>query len=151
MKNAYILFLLILPACFLSCSKELPDGPAFSLRSKENRIQGAWLVERVIENGDDRTFIYAGWRYIFQKDGVAEVIEPDGLGPTTQLFGSWQLDCNDTEDACFFTLELSGVRNGSPYSESRSYQVQRLSNRRFWLFHVSSDELEQIEIRLQAF
>lgn len=144
--------LLLLPLLFLACSKEFPEGPAFSLRSKNARIQGAWIAERFIENGTDRTFAYQGWRYLFQRNGIAEVIEPDGLGPSTQLFGNWVLTCEDEQEpACTFQLTLSGVRNGSPYSEDRIYEVQRLTNREFWLYYLSDDEQEQLEIRLISF
>ncbi|GAB4300572.1 MAG: hypothetical protein Kow0068_23790 [Marinilabiliales bacterium] len=46
------LYFLIIILCFASC-KKYEEGPCISLRSKDNRINATWDVDKIIINGID--------------------------------------------------------------------------------------------------
>lgn len=61
MNNSYlnrrtVLVILVSLLCFSSCKYE--DGPALSLRSKRTRAANIWTIDKVFENGVDKTEDY---------------------------------------------------------------------------------------------
>src|SRR5205814_1817995 len=60
----YILFFFLITFCFTNCGK-YPEGPAFSLRSKERRLLGSWHVESFTVDGADSISPSICQRYYF--------------------------------------------------------------------------------------
>ena len=52
-KKYALFFLFIFLACIFCTCKKYPEGPFISLKTKENRVDGTWEVEKYLVNGVD--------------------------------------------------------------------------------------------------
>lgn len=108
-----------------SCSK-YEDGPAFSLRSKEERISNTWRVDKAMENGSDVTSSFDQYELQMLRDGAATLAALYSLGDLTFEFettGTWTFE-NSSED-----LRLDFENDAA----DRTYEIMRLKEKELWL------------------
>jgi hypothetical protein len=108
-----------------SCSK-YEDGPAFSLRSKKDRITNTWRVERATNGGSDVTGAFNQYELEMLSSGAASLAALYTLGILTfefQTNGTWSLT-NNNED-----LRLDFDNNAA----DKTYEILRLMKDELWL------------------
>ena len=108
-----------------SCSK-YEDGPAFSLRSKKERIANTWRVEKAMDNGSDVTSSFDQYELEMLSDGKASLAALYTLGDLTFEFetnGTWSLE-NNNED-----LRLDFENDAA----DETYEILRLKEDELWL------------------
>jgi hypothetical protein len=108
-----------------SCSK-YEDGPAFSLRSKTERMSNTWRVEKAMENGSDVTSDFEQYQLQMLSDGGATLAALYTLGDLTfefQTSGTWSFE-NKSED-----VRLDFENDAA----DRTYEILRLKEDELWL------------------
>lgn len=108
-----------------SCSK-YDDGPAFSLRSKKERIANTWRVQKATNNGNDVTTSFEEYQLQMLIDGDATLAALYTLGDLTfefQTNGTWSL-VNNNED---LRLDLQND------AADATYEILRLMEEELWL------------------
>ncbi|MBK8340913.1 MAG: hypothetical protein IPK99_13355 [Flavobacteriales bacterium] len=93
--------LLVLTACIaLAGCKKYDDGPAFSLRSREERVANNWRVEQATDGGNDVTSAFSVYELRMTRDRDATLLASYTLGALTldfQTSGTWDFE-NNSED-----------------------------------------------------
>lgn len=122
-----------------SCIYE--DGPKLSLRSKTNRAVNVWYIDKVYEDGTDKTdaykSAYVNYRLELNKDDSYELsCRPFNVGTYNEK-GTWKFNGAKTE----FIFTPSGT------TQENRYKILRLKNSELWVSHV--DNGKTIEIRLR--
>ncbi len=111
-----------------SCKKYI-DGPAFSLRTKKNRLQGEWKLDSYSVNGADKTSDFtseygANYMLDIEKGGKYKV---SGNKPDA---GTWSL--GEDKDDVYFQSSTTGTIE-------TSFRILRLANKELWVRNVSSN------------
>jgi hypothetical protein len=120
-----LLLALVISIGSISCSK-YEDGPAFSLRSKTERISNTWRVEKAMENSSDVTSDFDQYQLQMLSDGDATLAALYTLGDLTfefQTNGTWSFE-NNSED-----VRLDFENDAA----DRTYQILRLKEDELWL------------------
>ena len=108
-----------------SCSK-YEDGPAFSLRSKKERVANTWKVEKAYDNGNDVTGSFDQYELELLSSNSATLAALYNIGDFNfefQTSGTWSLE-NSSED-----LRLDFENNDA----DRTYEILRLKEDELWL------------------
>lgn len=108
-----------------SCSK-YEDGPAFSLRSKEERIANTWQVDKAMDSGSDVTNSFDQYQLQMLRGGEASLAALYSIGELNFEFetnGTWSLE-NSNED-----LRLDFENDDA----DRTYEILRLKEEELWL------------------
>ena len=132
----YILLFLFTAFCFTDC-KKYPEGPAFSLRTKKQRVTGGWEIETFLINGADSTTtlprspfnsIYPCY-YTFGPSGSNRDYTIGGACEN----GIWSFSEDKTKiniDITAFSIQQhSAFLTDGPIS----WDIQRLTNKQMWL------------------
>jgi hypothetical protein len=151
MRTIVLLFCTLLIA---GCNK-YPDGPAFSLRSKQNRLIGHWYAsDAVVEykpvdgtiqgQSENLTKYYAEdyirWQFLKEDGGLIQKAY-QGTGTI-----SYQSNvCYFSEDSQSLIIENNDAMNRS----NDTLEILRLSNKELWLksvdrFVVYNDSLQGV-------
>jgi len=142
-----LLYLMLIYTVLLCACKKYKEGPAISLRSKLNRIEGTWKVEKFYINDIDSTDLYyqkLGCKIIFTKDMNVQLISCNN-GKT--LNGNWKFRNRDVEvnDNCIelvfpqdstfnFVIGVNYSCNDTvPNIISALYEIRRLTNRELFI------------------
>jgi hypothetical protein len=121
-----LLTLALLGSIGLSSCSKYEDGPAFSLRSKKDRITNTWRVERATNGGSDVTGAFNQYELEMLSSGAASLAALYTLGILTfefQTNGTWSLT-NNNED-----LRLDFDNNAA----DKTYEILRLMKDELWL------------------
>lgn len=121
-----LIIALFVGSVFTITSCKYEDGPAFSLRSKEQRLTNTWRVEKAYEDADDITEDFDQYELQMFSGGDARVAALFVFGDVSFEFeteGSWEL-INKSED-----LELDFENNDA----DRVYEILRLKEDELWL------------------
>ncbi len=141
MREIVFLFCTLLIA---GCNK-YPEGPAFSLRSKQNRLKGHWYVtDAVAENKPVNTSIAAQTKNITKQYADTytrwQFIEEDGelFQRVYQGTGSSFFQTN----VCFFSEDSQYVIvENSWNSVNDSLEILRLTNKELWVKSVRRENV----------
>lgn len=130
-----LILMLILSACIYE------DGPKMSFRSKKNRAVNVWYIDKVIEDGVDRTDAYkstfVNYRLELKKSEDYELsYRPLNFNPYTEK-GSWKFS-SDKQD---IILTPSGT------SQENRFKVLRLKNSEFWVSQVDNGKTIELQLR----
>lgn len=113
---------------FQSC-KKYEDGPAFTLKSKKNRLAREWEVVRVYDNDGEQVFPYGGGGYDieiefeFEKDGDFEQsysVSYYGYSYSGSYKGEWEFSSDKEE----LEVEIAGYK--------ADWEIKRLTSDEFW-------------------
>lgn len=120
----------------MSCEKKYDDGPAISLRSKEERVANTWKIEKATRDGEDATSDYDEYTLKMTKDGDAElkaIYSWGGFSYEYETNGTWEFQDKAKQ------LKLDFDDDGADVS----YQILRLAEKELWLREVGGeDELQ---------
>jgi len=120
-------FVIALAATLLSTGcKKYEDGPAFSLRSKKERIANTWRVEQALNGSQDVTSNFDQYELQMLTSGNATLSALYTLGDLSfelQTNGTWSLE-NSNED-----LRLDYENNDA----DETYKILRLKEDELWL------------------
>jgi hypothetical protein len=109
-----------------SCSK-FEDGPAISLRSKENRLIGKWKLIKWTEKGEDVTSINTNGEDItyefLDNSSVKKVV---GNAPPTE--GTWLIEETDV------IMDLRMVSEFGNYIDKDTLMLKRLTKKEMVVF-----------------
>ncbi len=136
-KPLLFLIMTMMAVSFFSCGK-YEDGPAVSLLTKKQRLDGEWSLVLVLNNGVDVTTFYpTDHGYIFDKNGSYKKIS-NGVETT----GTWEFNSDKTE--------ILVTAENSP--DADAYEVLRLKNKHFWWKRtiVSGSQTDVIEEHYEA-
>ncbi len=106
--------------------KKYEDGPAFSLRSKKERIANTWRVEQALNGSQDVTSDFDQYELQMLTSGNATLSALYVLGEASfelQTNGTWSLE-NSKED-----LVLDFENNDA----DETYEILRLKEDELWL------------------
>jgi hypothetical protein len=117
--------------------KKYEEGPAFSLRSKKDRVVGKWKVEKYLENGTDQTssLTSLNLRIEFKKDGKAI---QSSSSPTSGTFSEefrWEFD--DKKEKLIFIFN-SGEKN--------EFKILRLKHKELWLKQSNGTNVGELHL-----
>ena len=128
MKNKKNLVLLIIFTGLMiigiqSC-KKYADGPAFTLRTKTQRLSEKWEVDNYKINGSDFTSLVSGYTETFSKNGDYSYSWGILNGS-----GNWSFQNKDKE------IKL----NGSDGQSSRTLTILKLEEKSFWYYYMDGN------------
>jgi len=127
-----------------ACTK-YPDGPGFSLRSKENRLKGHWFVKSseasfkpISGSGSPYTVSltkdfadeYLRWQFI-KEDGVMTLNVYTGT--TTNVDYSGQCNFSDNGEDLYIDFDYGWVTSNR---DRDTLNIRRLTNKELWLDQV---------------
>lgn len=135
MKSLLTRTALVFSACasFVACQK-YEDGPAFSLRSREERVANDWRVERAMDGSDDVTSAFDQYELRLSRERDATLIARYTLGEIVFEYstsGEWEFQ-NQSED-----LRLDFENDAA----DETYEILRLMDKEMWL-REKGDDLE---------
>lgn len=114
--------LLLLATVLLGC-KKYPEGPALTLRSKEERLANNWVIDKYFENDNDLTesfkSAYPAYLLAIGKSGTY-ALTYDGVNTQT---GTWRL-ANNAKN--WETLDNTST------AVAVTYTILRLKEKSFW-------------------
>ena len=127
--------LLILLGAFLlpalqSCSK-YEEGPAFTIKSRTERLSKRWTVENYKKNDQDLTSIVADYAETFSKNGAYSY--------TMNIFngsGTWVFQNND--------MEIKITDNED--QETRTLFIKKLESKSFWYYYMDDDDIHELHM-----
>jgi hypothetical protein len=131
-------FAIVLGLLFLTgCRYE--NGPKVSFRSPSARITGIWLIDKVLENGVERTnefnLVFPNYKLEIKTDDTYTITSSNTLVPGES--GSWELSADK--------MRLILKKNGTGRSE---WNIRRLTAKEF---HASQlDGGKTVEYQLRA-
>jgi hypothetical protein len=134
MKKLLILFFVSGTLVFTQC-KKYPEGPAISLRSKQERIANTWKVSKYLENSVDKTSdfntIFNNYVLTTTKGGDYTITYKALSLANYSESGSWSLS-SDKED---ITFTQSSPNNGSV----TTWKILKLYEKEFWAKSVDAN------------
>ena len=145
-------------ACLIlfSCNK-YEDGPAFSLLSAKNRLDGEWEVTKI--NNSFSALDNSNLIWQFEEDGdftfdaswiISLSFFATPLDVQENLVGDWEFDNNKEEieislDTTSNLVEVGLLPLPSPYIPHGEFNILRLTNHELWLeIDTNRIELEKI-------
>jgi len=114
-------FILMLICSVLLCACKYEEGPAISLRSSLNRIEGTWEVEKFYVNDIDSTDLYyqeLGCKIKFTKDVSINgyyIVKLISCNNGKTLNGGWKF-WNRKKDAPYNAIEFSGFPRDTTFN-----------------------------------
>ncbi len=124
---------------FVACSK-YEEGPAFSMRSKAERISNHWVISTVYLNGTDITMSYYSTHRNFQLNIGRDKQYTLTYAPSPTEFhmenGDWRFNGDKTH------VVLSDSNGGEV-----DYTIRKLDKSELWL-SSTNNEGHEVELRL---
>jgi len=120
--------------------KKYEEGPAFSLRSKKDRVVGKWKVKKYLENGTDQTssLTSLNFRIEFKKDGKAiQSFSSPTFGTFSEEF-KWEFD-DDKEKLIF-------IFNSGGNEYKIEYKILRLKHKELWLKQSNGTNVQELHL-----
>lgn len=111
--------------------KKYPEGPAFSLRTKTERVSNTWKVDNYKINSSDYTSLMTSYNETFTKEGDYSY-SWGSLNGT----GKWAFQ-NDKEQ-----IKLTGVNNQS----SHDLIILKLEEKTFWYYYMDGNDKHEIHL-----
>lgn len=136
-KHLTILFISVI---LFSCAK-YEDGPAFSVRSKKERISNTWQIDKVLIDGIQVSSDFSRFKFDFSNDNSAIVsyLIDDEL---VEYFGSWSLLEEDQ-----FQYAVQGDSLGIQSIIEENWKIRRLKEVEFWIYNEDLN----VEVQLKPF
>ncbi len=125
LKN--LLFISFIASVLLTGCKKYEEGPAFSIRSKTERVANTWKLVSYTIDGTDYTSVLANINYTetYDKDGNYSYNSNLGTGS-----GNWEFQ-SDKEQ-----IKRSGVSSQS----TETLYILKLKEKEFWYYYMDGNE-----------
>lgn len=115
---------------FQNC-KKYANGPAFSLRTRAERVANTWKVENYKINRNDFTSLVSNYTETFSKKG--------NYSYSWGIFnesGSWSFQNKDKE------IKLTGPDNQT----SRVLIILKLEEKSFWYYYIDGNDKNELHL-----
>jgi hypothetical protein len=141
---------LIIIAVGISGCKKYPDGPLFSLYTRQHRVVGTWHVQYFSINGYDSTEylksnpLYGSYQFSKSRHGGLNFVYLSN-DYRNSAEGNWSFDNNDEYikiDVLYTIPENKHLNIGPLGFESARWHIQRLKENEMWLKNNYSDGRE---------
>jgi hypothetical protein len=132
MKNKKILLAASLIIITLTSCKKYDDGPAISLRSREERIANDWRIDQAMEGGSDVTSDFDNYHVVFRKNNTTTLTAKYrflGVDYEFATAGTWSFEDKDEK------LKVDYENDGA----DATYIILRLKEEELWLRKVGDD------------
>jgi len=113
-----------------SC-KKYPEGPAFSLRSKTERVSNTWKVENYKINGSDFTSLVSDYTETFTKENTYSY--------TWGILGG---SCNWAFQNDNMEIKLDGNEDNT----SRTLFIEKLEEKTFWYYFMEGSDKYEVHL-----
>ncbi|MDI3544711.1 MAG: hypothetical protein PWQ43_133 [Rikenellaceae bacterium] len=139
MKIKNLILISALMLIFTSCKYE--EGPAVSLRSKEERLCNEWKIDKKLTNGVENTLTEAELQTIveFKKGGEYSITVPI-LGVYVVFSGTWEF--YDNKEKIIITYEANVL--GTNVMQKDTSKILRLMEKELWLEGKDSTDIVEI-------
>lgn len=111
--------------------KKYPDGPAFSIRTRTQRVANTWKVDNYKVNGTDYTSLVSGYTETYSKDGNYSYSYGSVSGT-----GKWEFQNNDAE------IKINGISNQS----SEVLYILKLEEKQFWYYYMDGNDKKEFHM-----
>lgn len=131
-----IIYFISLTLALSACKYE--DGPKFSLRSKTHRAVNTWYLDKVLENGTDKTSdyknAYVNYQVSIKADKTYELkYRPFNIGDYTET-GNWDF----SSDKLFINFTPKSGNNNTS-----KWKILRLKETETWVMQtIDGKDLE---------
>ena len=135
-SNLIAIILIVTMFAWSGC-KKYEEGPAFSLRSKKDRVVGKWKVKKYLENGTDQTssLTAVNFRIEFKKDGKAvQSFSSSMFGTISEEF---RCEFDDNKEKLIFIFN-SG--------EKEEFKILRLKHKELWLKQSDGTNVQELHL-----
>lgn len=137
MKN--ILSILILTLLFSACKYE--DGPKLSIRTKKHRAVNSWSIDKVLEDGVDKTDAYknayVNYQVTLQKDKSYEIkYRPFNISDYLET-GTWDF----SSDKLYINFTPKDSKSPS------KWKILRLTENETWV--IQNINGKDVELRMK--
>lgn len=137
MKN--ILSILILTLLFSACKYE--DGPKLSIRTKKHRAVNSWSIDKVLEDGVDKTDAYknayVNYQVTLQKDKSYEIkYRPFNISDYLET-GTWDF----SSDKLYINFAPKDSKSPS------KWKILRLTENETWV--IQNINGKDVELRMK--
>ncbi len=139
MKIKNLILISAVMLIFTSCKYE--EGPAVSLRSKEERLCNEWKIDKKLTNGVENTLTEAELQTIveFKKGGDYSITVPI-LGVYVVFSGTWEF--YDNKEKIITTYEANVL--GTNVVQKDTSKILRLMEKELWLEGKDSTGIVEI-------
>jgi hypothetical protein len=136
MKNktglfAVIILMFAIATSLLTSCEKYSDGPAFSLRTRTERLSNTWIVDNYKINGVDYTSLATDYTETFTKKGAYTYSWSIFNGS-----GTWAFQNNDEE------VKL----NGSDNQASRTLIILKLEEKSLWYYYMDGNDRHEFHL-----
>jgi hypothetical protein len=111
--------------------KKYPDGPAFSLHSRKERVANTWTVDNYKVNGTDYTSLLSGYTETYSKDGNFSYSFGSAAGT-----GTWVFENNDDQ------IKITGTTNQSDVT----LYIMKLEESQFWYYYMDGNDKKEFHM-----
>lgn len=132
MKNKKLLLAASLVIISITSCKKYDDGPAFSLRSREERIANDWHIEKAMEGGNDVTSDFDNYHVTLRKNGSTTLTAKYIFLGTEYEFatgGTWSFQDKDEKIKVDYENDAADA----------TYIILRLKEKELWLLREGDD------------
>ena len=139
-----LLAVMILSAWGLGGCSTYEDGPAFSLRSKEERVVNNWTATRLFRNDIEETNFYFLYGMEFSRNGafVWRIDRNDDNLELTERPGTWQLTAANTQ------IEITYAEPDPVDGEEKLFlTIRRLTEDELWVSYVYKGDTYDVQFR----
>jgi hypothetical protein len=116
----------VIPAC-----KKYPEGPAFSLRTRTERVANTWRVDNYKVNGTDYTSLVSGYTETYTKSGAYSY----SWGNLFET-GRWAFANDDRE------IQITGTDNQSDHT----LIILKLEEKQFWYYYMDGGDKKEFHM-----
>lgn len=139
------LVLLLLLAFLMEGCKKYEEGPAFSLRSRKERLSASWGVKQYFLNGNDKTdsflLAFKGYEFGIIRSGAYSISFLNSSNQPVSESGAWKFTDGDKA----FEI-LSGVQFAVP----QKYHILRLKEKELWCYReIMAGKKEEFHFKPQ--
>ncbi|MBA2611045.1 MAG: hypothetical protein H0U95_03675 [Bacteroidetes bacterium] len=143
----FFILLVVISITFFSC-KKYPDGPAFSLRSKSERLSNLWKIEQYKYNGSDSTafvkkYLFNNYRLDIEKKGEYifdyNLVIGSALIPISES-GKWVF--SGDKKSVIFTKESGNTSAAA--GTNATWEILRLKEKEFWAKYTQDDNVIEV-------
>lgn len=131
-------FLLFFSFITISGCFQYPEGPWFTLQTKDERFGGYWIIDQVIDpNGADVTVDYANYTLLIQvtRDTKNLTLFKDGV---LNSFGAYTF-AEHSDDLVIIYTQYQGVDVSKEVLE-KIWTIRRLTDK--WLYYIDENGYE---------
>lgn len=130
----------MIPA-FVLASCQYEDGPKFSLRSKKARVINTWYIDKLYQDGNDKTDMYKGifvnYKLEFKSDDTYTLYY--------KLYNAVDYNENGTWKFSDDKSKVQWTPSGS--SSSSDFKILRLKNDEMW--GITTFDNKEVEVHLK--